>query len=124
MYNDTNNAPLVLAFLLLLFVLMCLSLVIAPAEGAAAPTPIISPTGTPDGHWINPIPWPTYSYPTPESYPAPLPSPTPEAYPEDYHKDESIPFPTPSPKKVFTAEPGPEWSLWAWIWDLGSSLFD
>lgn len=81
-------------------------------RGCFTPVPLLTPT--PNEHWINPIPWPTYSYPTPEAYPAPLPSPTPEAYPEVY----SAPV---KEKKHFVAESGPTTladSIWAWVLDL------
>lgn len=108
-----NNQRINFWLFILIFALIMLCVVMAtiPVEGATEPTPtapIISPTGTPDGNWINPVPWPTYDYPDP--YPAPEVSPTPEAYPDDYHMAESKPF--------YKAEPGPEWELWAWIWDL------
>ena len=96
---------------------------------ATAPLPTCSdagvdcftPTPTRDGHWINPEPWPTYSYPTPEGYPAPYPTPEPEgypeAYPDDYHKAPSIPFEETS-KKNSVPEPSLGNSIWAWILDL------
>jgi hypothetical protein len=96
--------------LIILVVVFVLALTFTSAEGAAEPTP------TPNGHWINPEPWPTYSSP----YPAPEASPTPAPYPDDYYKAESLPF----KQKHYVAEPGPEWNLWSWIWDLGSALFE
>lgn len=88
---------------------------IPPTPTAPLPTcqidstvPCFTPTR--DGHWINPIPWPTYDYPDP--YPAPTDEPPPAPYPEA--KED---------KPHYVAETGSEWDLWAWIWDLGSSLF-
>lgn len=134
MNRDNNNFPLVLALVLLLVMLLLLAFAVGSVGGAAEPTPTaprplcseggrlwrgcFTPvpllTPTPNEHWINPIPWPTYSYPTSEAYPAPLPSPTPEAYPEVY----SAPV---KEKKHFVAESGPTTladSIWAWVLDL------
>ncbi len=129
---NNNNVPLVLVLLLLLFLLLLCATV--PTEGAAEPTPTaprptcsdggrswrgcFTPVPTPNEHWIDPIPWPTYSYPTPEAYPAPLPTSTPEAYPEVYSASDSDPV---KEKKHFVAESGPTTlaeSIWAWILDL------
>ena len=73
-----------------------------------------TPTPTRDGHWINPIPWPTYSPPDgyPAPYPPPYPTPEPEGYPEAYAA------PSSSFKETSAPEPTLGNSIWAWILDL------
>lgn len=67
---------------------------------------IVTPTATPDGNWINPVPWPTYSPPD-DGYPAPPEEPTPNPYPEVQKQTSSANGPVVVDK-----------GLWAWIWDL------
>ena len=118
---------IVVMSIIIIGVWFLMSALIASVEGGqepyatpTAPLPTCSDAGvacftpTPNGHWINPIPWPTYS--PPDAYPAPDPTSEPPGYP-DYHMAPSIPF---EETKHYTADSGSGLadSLWAWILDL------